>query len=122
MIISKKKFNGRVAAEVSKQLYEESCKEKQDLARTEKSEEVKKELERQCKEVSSFRKVGKRFQYLGVTFVVVNIYDRRGSIDYGLFRPRCAVLACEFIDPNGKIARRNFDYEMLPVLKAENVR
>lgn len=122
MIISKKRFNKLVAAEVAEVLRLERQDDARDLARTEKFEKAKKDIERQCKEMGSFRKVGKRFKYLGVAFVVINIYGRRGNAQYGLFTPGTAIIVCEYIDPNGKIARRNFEYKMLPVLKAENER
>lgn len=125
IFVSKKELAKLVAAEVAEAHRIQRVVQDNDAARQEAvDKEVKfnahiKEL---IADFTDFRDVGGTFRYFGIRFVVVSISSRLGAYIFGVFKPGTAFITCEYIAPNGKITRRNFDYIMLAVLKAENSR
>lgn len=89
-----------------------------------KQEEDRKKLEREreehnqkCyQEIIDFKKVGERFNLLGVTLVVESIggiCDIRQGSYYG-------AMNAKYVDKDGVIREQHFRYEHLQMLKAEN--
>jgi len=78
---------------------------------------LREEWGKKCyQEMLGFRKIGERFNFLGVTLIVERI---GGSCDYYRNYPITTINA-KYVDKDGIIRNEYFSYEHLPMLKAEN--
>jgi len=57
-------------------------------------------------ELEDFRKVGERFQYLGIEMLISRISEDTITVDY--------------VDKNGVLRNTQFTYEDLPILRKQN--
>ena len=70
-------------------------------------------------ELNAFRKLGEKFNYLGVTIIVTGHHELEMGVGYGLnVRP---VLKGDYKNYNGEIKPISFAYRELPALQAENL-
>jgi len=64
-----------------------------------------------------FRRVGAKFNLLGVTLIVERV---GGMCDYRMAGYPVASITAKYVDKDGVIREQNFYHEHLPMLKSEN--
>ena len=126
MWMSKARHEKLLADELANELWKQkqhdarrTAKEAEDVkaedAREEKRLKWKAELDDQCKMFRDSFNIGGQFLYLDILFVVVGISTTESAY-HRLGNPARAVMTCEYIGPKGTMDRRNFPFDMLPVL------
>jgi len=85
--------------EIEKRYIEEKIEEKMEIA------------EKNYREMKSFRKVGEKFNFLGVEMTVVDVWQ---------YLHGTSCMNAKYVDKNGVIREMSFRQKDLPLLRSEN--